>query len=536
MQWLNLYSPSTLDECYFYKNEIKECIQWFQDYNKNPANTPKVLMIIGHTGSGKTKLAQLLFQHFKYQLIEYNSSDVRSQKKITEVIKKTLAFRNVVDMFNDNKQPVGILMDEIDTICKTGDKGGFSEFLNIIKMNDKYEDYLKEKDQNKKKKTVKIVNTDEFIKLYNPIICTTNDITDKKINELKKYSKVITFKKDVSEEMTALITDILKKNDLNIGIDGINEIIKIAGNDIRRLLIYLENIYFSFKTNHPGEKFITVDFINYYNKVGSDKNEDLQLIEATYHIFYKENSYAKSEILFDIDCLLLPLMIYHNSIIAVKKSKDDPKKKLGIYKNILHSLCIHDTIQTSIFEIQEWNDYYDVSVFYGAVLPNYYARLLSDYRENQTELQFTNLLNKISQMFVNKKLLSSSKYSMNKLDLDLDEIIYIVEIIAKFMSDFKNDDGDDNINDANYESDDDLEEISKSNKNKKINQTNKKNTETITQTTPMIAKIMNKYKINIDELETILKIEKLNQNNDVKKKKFTITLKKDIQKFLDDYI
>jgi hypothetical protein len=113
------------------------------------------------------------------------------------------------------------------------------------------------------------------------------------------------------------------------------------------------------------------------------------------------------------------------------------------------------------------------------------------------------------------------------------------------MSDFKNDDGDDNINDtngsngancANDESDDDLEEISKSNKNKKINQTNKKNTETITQTTPMIAKIMNKYKINIDELETILKIEKLNQNNDVKKKKFTITLKKDIQKFLDDYI
>jgi hypothetical protein len=88
-------------------------------------------------------------------------------------------------------------------------------------------------------------------------------------------------------------------------------------------------------------------------------------------------------------------MIYHNSIIAVKKSKDDAKKKLGIYKDMLYSLCIHDTIQTSIFEVQEWDEYYDVSVFYGAVLPNYYATQLSDYRENQADLQFTNLLNKI---------------------------------------------------------------------------------------------------------------------------------------------
>jgi len=47
-------------------------------------------------------------------------------------------------MFNDNNKPVGILMDEIDTICKTGDKGGFTEFLNIIKMSEKYEMSKKE--------------------------------------------------------------------------------------------------------------------------------------------------------------------------------------------------------------------------------------------------------------------------------------------------------------------------------------------------------------------------------------------------------
>ena len=213
-------------------------------------------------------------------------------------------------------------------------------------------------------------------------------------------------------------------------------------------------------------------------------------------------------------------MVYHNSLLVIKKSKDDPKKKLNIYKEMLYSLCIHDTIQTNIFEIQEWNDFYDISSLYGSVLPNYYSTLLSDYKENQVELQFTNILNKISQMFVNKKLVNSAKYGLNKIDLDLDELIYIVEIISSFLNEFKNIGEDD-------DEDDEIEEnIDNFNKSLDINKV--KNLDNA----PMIAKMMNKYKISVDSLETILKIEKLNQNNDVKKRKFTITLKKEIQKFI----
>ena len=43
---------------------------------------------------------------------------------------------------------------------------------------------------------------------------------------------------------------------------------------------------------------------------------------------------------------------------------------------------------------------------------------------------------------------------------------------------------------------------------------------------------MNKYKMNIDSLENILKIEKLNQINEKKKKKFTLKIKKEISNFL----
>ena len=43
---------------------------------------------------------------------------------------------------------------------------------------------------------------------------------------------------------------------------------------------------------------------------------------------------------------------------------------------------------------------------------------------------------------------------------------------------------------------------------------------------------MNNYQINIDGLENILKIEKLNQINEKRKKKFTLKIKKEISNFL----
>ena len=43
---------------------------------------------------------------------------------------------------------------------------------------------------------------------------------------------------------------------------------------------------------------------------------------------------------------------------------------------------------------------------------------------------------------------------------------------------------------------------------------------------------MNRYNINIDGLENLLKLEKINQINEKKKKKFTLKIKKEIVGFL----
>ena len=118
MNWLELYKPKLLSDIKHNQDEIKKCIKWIDDYKKDSLSTKKVLFICGPVGCGKTLLGEILLKSYNYQKIELNSGDLRSQKKIGEFLKKALTYKNILDMFNNEKSPSGILMDEIDTICK----------------------------------------------------------------------------------------------------------------------------------------------------------------------------------------------------------------------------------------------------------------------------------------------------------------------------------------------------------------------------------------------------------------------------------
>jgi len=516
MNWLELYKPKLLSEFKNNQDEIKKCIKWIEDYKKDSSSTKKVLFICGPVGCGKTLLADVLLKTYNYKKIELNSSDLRSQKKISEFLKKTLTYKNILDMFNDGNLPIGVLMDEIDTICKLSDKGGFSEFLNILKLNDKHASIIDKNSDNgdnkkKVKKKVKI-SIDDYIKLYNPIICTSSDISDKKINELKKYSEVITLKKPTNQEMINIIDDIYEKHKQKVEKDVKNKICLYVLHDIRRLIILLQDLHIFSK----GQR-INSSMFDEYIKIFHEKIEDLQLLDSTKILLTKKVSIGDCSKYFDIDCLLTPLMIYHNSIDYIKGCEDSSTKKLDAYKNIMSSLCIQDTIQTNIFEQQDWDELYEISSFYGSYIPNYYFNTLKCKKNTNVNIEFTSLLNKISQMFVNKKLLNSAKYSLGKINLDNDEIIYLTEIFSMYFDNY-------NLNeDSSEDTSDDDDDVNEEN-NLIYNIPKQNDSELI--------KIMNKYYISINDLENILKIEKINQNNEKKKKKFTLKIKKNISKYL----
>jgi len=525
MNWSDKYKPIFLNEIKHNINEIKKAKEWIENYKKNSVNSKKVCLILGPSGCGKTLLAELLFKEYNYDKIELNSSDIRSQKKIGEFLKKTLSYNNVIDMFNYGKRPIGILLDEIDTICKLSDKGGFNEFLSILKNNDKFLSHKKTIEEKPLKKTTKKLIHDDYIKLYNPIVCTSNDINDKKINDLKKYSVVINLYKLTYEEIIYIIDDLYLKNNQKIEEDVKPIICKHVNGDVRLLIILLEDIY-----NYAHGELITVNMFKIYLEAFNSKNEDIQLMESTHLLMSKNMKVSDSQKYFDVDCLLIPLMVYHNSYNYIKKSDDTIKNKLKTYKNIIESLCIHDTIQTNIYETQDWIELYDIASVYGASIPNYNIMQLKNKSPIVEDVEFTSLLNKISQMYSNKKILNSSRFSIGKINYDNDEMIYLTEIVKYYYEQHKKlllKESGDSESDEDFQQDNEEENLDEKNDTaefykcvKPIGNDNTNNSNLIN--------FMNNYNISMDELENILKIDKFNQTGDSKRKKITIKIKKNI--------
>lgn len=477
MEWIEQIKPKSIYDINIYKDEIKKCIEWIKTYKENPSLVKKVLLIIGDTGVGKTLIAELLFKEFNYDKIEINSTDYRSQKKFGEFLKKTLCFKNVIDLFNEEKKPIGLLLDEIDTMCISNDKGGLSEFIQILKVNEKTS-----KNIEKKKKV------DNYIKLYNPIICTCINVNDKKINELKKFSQVINIKKITQANFTSLIKKVLK--DYTFDNKFIKEVYSYFKNDIRSLLTTLNNMITSLKDN-----IITVDDFDNVKKYIVKKENDVQLIEANYNIFNKKLTLSESMTYYQLETFFLPYMIHQNLFNFLNFSSLTNNNKIEYYSNTLNSICQFDIIQNFSFDVLEWYEFTEYQSLHGVYVPNMILNQ-KKYKKNDFNIEFSTIMNKISQALVNKKFINNSKYSFKKLNIEIDEVMYVGSYLIEFFYKFKN----------KYENINDIDNL------KNINSE--------------LTNFMNNYNMNLEDLEIILKLEKLNNGDDKIKKHFNNNLKK----------
>lgn len=491
MDLLNKVKPTQLDDILFFNDQIKNCIQWLDNFKTKKDRTKKVLLLIGPIGCGKTCIAQLLFKKFDYKIIEQNATHLRSQKKIGEFLKKTLGFKNVIDLFYNEQKPIGLIMDEIECLIKNNDKGGLSEFIQIIKDNDKYEKNIL------KKKKIKI-NINSFIAVENPIICTTSENNDKKINELKKFSHVVYLNKIKLNEYEKFVDQLKTNKNLSslpkIKKSLIKDMYQQCENDIRKFIYALENVYLKLK-NKKTEKF---DIYNDLIHLNDTSKNDIQLQDAVVLFLKNKLDLKKMDLLFYLDPYHLPYTLYQNMIPFLENSQFKNEVKLDIYEKYLDNLSNFDKVNNLIYDNSEWYDIDNLLKYYGLYLPNYNIHQYNFKHKNEFEMTFSNIHNKASQMLVNKKLLIQAKYSLNKKYANDSVLDY--EIIYFFFHDFRQ---------AILE--------------EKFDDLNNKN----------LILFMNKYRIKYSDLENILKIEKINKDEEKRKKNITVLLKEKIIEHLD---
>ena len=186
------------------EKKIKDILIHFEQ-NKHDLTIKKSIYIYGEPGTGKTTFVTNILKDLNYDIIKYDSGDIRTKSIIETITKNNMSDRNVMSMFQKSKRKVAVIMDEIDGM-NSGDKGGITSLIKIIRPK-------KTKKQKLEEQTMV------------PIICIGNYHIDKKIQDLIKVSHTVELKIPSESQIFSLLNILMPNLDENLINNTINYII-----------------------------------------------------------------------------------------------------------------------------------------------------------------------------------------------------------------------------------------------------------------------------------------------------------------------
>jgi FixJ family two-component response regulator len=322
----------------------------------------------------------------------------------------------------------------------------------------------------------------EMMKINNknhicPIIFVFDTKHNKIINILKKGSIEILVNDPDDNELLILLKKICYHEQIHIkNLETANKIVKFAQKDFRRLCMILNDI-----VNEYGNQQITSDMLKDYTGLMIEKKISLELFRSAKSLLMKYSNMEECLQLYEVEKVNIPLMIHQNYLQQLIKNnfKFTTQQNIENIQTITKSFSIGDVIDNYIYGEQRW-DITDVHGFYTCCLPSYFLNP-SNLKENKyiSNPKFPIDMNKTSIKKSNKKHILNASRNFNSTDPF--DYVYIGKILTKLIMD------------------NNIEEL---------------------------IKLMKGYKLSLDRVETILKIDKNNQY------KITLTTKQ--KKLLKD--
>jgi len=202
MLWTDKYRPQTLDEVVGNNKEKKIIQTWVENWKNGNPQQP--ILLVGPPGIGKTTLALVIAKEFS-EYVELNASDKRSQDIIKSTVGESSATRS---LFGDEYKL--IIMDEVDGIHGTNDRGGVKAIGDIIK-NSKH-----------------------------PMILMANDFYSKRLQSIKPKCTVIKMPKIRSPSIRKALKEIAQKEEIKANPKALDLISKKSNGDMRSAINTLQ--------------------------------------------------------------------------------------------------------------------------------------------------------------------------------------------------------------------------------------------------------------------------------------------------------
>jgi hypothetical protein len=203
-------------------------------------------------------------------------------------------------------------------------------------------------------------------------------------------------------------------------------LIQFSQYDIRRLINILQEYSFNYTSINKKD-------VHTFISKSITKNISIGLFEASLELLNNENNFEEIYKLYEIDKVLIPLMVYENYYkkIVSSKNKNTFDEQMEKMVEMSESISIGDNIETSIYTDQNWY-LQDIHSFYTCYNTNHIANNKSYKKITASEIKFSADLNKTSLKNINKKnIINLEKIIGNKT---IEEILLICKLTNYMIS------------------------------------------------------------------------------------------------------
>lgn len=173
------------------KREIASFVDNFKSQQK------KALLLHGPVGSGKTSLVHAFCAERSYELLEINASDKRTAEDIQNLVGNAV---KQLSLFHSKKI---VLIDEVDGMHGTHDRGGVSELAKIVE------------------------------ETHTPIIMTCNDVWKQSLSGLRAKCKLAEFKPRAKMEIASILKQTCDRYGIAYDLNTLSILAEKSQGDVR---------------------------------------------------------------------------------------------------------------------------------------------------------------------------------------------------------------------------------------------------------------------------------------------------------------
>lgn len=207
--WVEKYRPRKIEDVV--GNDEAKAL--FLEWLKNKRHNKKAVLLYGPAGVGKTTLVLAAANEFKFNVIEMNASDTRSEKAINAVAKPATSYK-ALDSFSGVNKTIGnvLFLDEVDGIAGNEDRGGVNAIIKIIEQS------------------------------LVPVIMAANDPDISKLRPLKKVCLLVRFQQVRIPLIIALLQKICLLEHVQAEFEALERIAQNSKGDVRSAVNDLQSL------------------------------------------------------------------------------------------------------------------------------------------------------------------------------------------------------------------------------------------------------------------------------------------------------